>query len=86
MPTRSRRSRIAGTDAQAPSSKRLKQTAAQWLGTEEDAFDLWLRQSLHEAFGAITEEPVPEDILRMINEDHAEREFIRHSQQAKRKG
>jgi len=55
---------------------------AEGSGAEEDAFDLWLRQSLHEAFGAVAAEPVPEDILRLIEEDRAERERLRRRRQS----
>jgi hypothetical protein len=44
---------------------------------EADAFDLWLRVSLREAFDQVAAEPVPEDLLRMIEEDRAERERLR---------
>ncbi len=40
-------------------------------------FELWLRRGLHQAFDAIAGEPVPEDLLRLIEEDRAERERIR---------
>ena len=77
MTTRSRRLKDSSAEGRAPSCKRPKRTAAGWLETEPDAFDLWLRQCLHEAFDAVTTEPVPEDILRMIEEDRAERERLR---------
>jgi hypothetical protein len=86
MPTRSRRLKGARPNGREPSGKRPKETAAGWLGTEEDAFDLWLRRSLHTAFDAIAAEPIPEDILQMIEEDRAERERIRCSLRAKRDG
>jgi hypothetical protein len=86
MPTRLRRPRGAHPEGRKPSGKRPKRTAAEWLGTEEDAFDLWLRQSLHAAFDVVAAEPVPEDILRMIEEDRAERERVRCSRRAKRDG
>jgi len=44
---------------------------------ERDAFDLWLRESLRRAFDQVTAEPVPEDLLRLIEEDRAERERLR---------
>src|SRR5690349_18855125 len=44
---------------------------------EGDAFDLWLRATLRQAFDTIAAEPVPEDLLRMIAEDRAERERLR---------
>jgi hypothetical protein len=42
-----------------------------------DPFELWLRRGLHKAFDAIAGEPVPEDLLRLIEEDRAERVRIR---------
>ena len=44
---------------------------------EGDAFDLWLRRSLRETFDAIAAEPIPEDLLRLIDEDRGERERVR---------
>ena len=44
---------------------------------EEDAFDLWLRGNLRAAFDRVATEPVPEDLLRLIEEDRAEREQLR---------
>jgi hypothetical protein len=44
---------------------------------ESDAFDIWLGASLREAFDEIAAEPIPEDLLRMIEEDRAERERLR---------
>ncbi|MFC7476963.1 hypothetical protein ACFQS7_21530 [Dankookia sp. GCM10030260] len=57
-----RRRRLAVSDAAMP---------------ERDAFDLWLGASLREAFDQVTAEPIPEDLLRMIEEDRAERERLR---------
>ncbi len=45
---------------------------------EGNAFDLWLRRGLRRAFDAIAAEPVPEDLLRLIEEDRGERDRIRH--------
>jgi hypothetical protein len=86
MPTRSRRPRDAKTKAQVPSGERPRRTAADWLGLEEDAFDLWLRRTLHEAFDTVTTEPIPEDIRRLIEEDRAERERVRSRRKAERDG
>lgn len=33
------------------------------------AFDLWLRRGLHEIFDDVTREPIPEEFLRLIEED-----------------
>ena len=84
MPTKARQSRGARPDDRAPASMHPKRPATERLGTDDDAFDLWLRQSLHTAFDAVAAEPIPEDILRMIEEDRAEREHVRSSRVAKR--
>jgi len=33
------------------------------------AFDLWLRRGLHQLYDTVAKEPVPEDLLRVIEED-----------------
>ena len=70
MPARSRRPKGARQEGLEPSGERTKGTAAGWLGPEEDAFDLWLQQSLHTAFDAIAAEPI---LTRQI--DTRERAF-----------
>lgn len=57
--------------------ERRRRTAATRPRGTEDPLDVWLRRSLQEAFDPALEEPVPEDILRLIEEDRAERERIR---------
>ena len=57
-----------------------------WMESKPDLFELWLRRGLHEAFDAIAAEPVPEDLLRLIEEDRAERERIRQRRAARPKG
>jgi hypothetical protein len=45
-----------------------------------DAFTPWLRwleRSLHQRFDAVAAEPIPEDMLRLIEEDRPERERFR---------
>ncbi len=34
-----------------------------------EAFDLWLQRGLHQMFDDVANEPVPEEILRLIQED-----------------
>ena len=48
-----------------------------WMARKPDPFELWLERGLHAAFDAIAGEPVPEDLLRLIEEDRAEQERIR---------
>ncbi len=83
MPARSKRDKEAQGEAEEPSRKPSRRAAAEWLVGEEDAFGLWLRQSLHEAFDAAVAEPIPDDILRLIEEDRAERERLRGRRTAK---
>jgi hypothetical protein len=35
------------------------------------AFDLWLRRGLHQLFDDVAREPVPEELLRLIESDRA---------------
>lgn len=35
----------------------------------DDAFELWLRRGLHQLFDDVTKEPVPEELLRIIEAD-----------------
>jgi len=44
-------------------------------GTEQEgkevdqAFDVWLRRGLHQLYDTVAREPIPEDLLRLIEED-----------------
>jgi len=38
------------------------------------AFDLWLQRGLHQLYDTVAKEPIPEDLLRLIEEDRASRE------------
>ena len=33
------------------------------------AFDIWLQRGLHQLYDDIAQEPVPEELLRLIEED-----------------
>lgn len=35
------------------------------------AFDLWLKRSLHQLFDRVAKEPIPEQLLRLIEDDRA---------------
>lgn len=39
------------------------------LNNLETAFDVWLQRSLHKLFDEVTKEPVPDELLRLIEED-----------------
>lgn len=34
-----------------------------------EAFDLWLKRGLHQIYDDVAKEPIPEDLLRLIEED-----------------
>ncbi len=38
-------------------------------GAPEAAFDLWLQRSLHQLFDKVAKEPIPEELLRLIEQD-----------------
>ena len=35
----------------------------------DEAFDKWLKLGLHQLYDTVTREPVPDDLLRLIEED-----------------
>jgi len=35
----------------------------------ENAFDLWLQRGLHEMFDDVMREPIPDELLRLIEQD-----------------
>jgi hypothetical protein len=39
----------------------------------DQAFDLWLHRSLHQLYDRVAAEPLPEELLRLIEEDRARR-------------
>lgn len=36
---------------------------------EDDAFDIWLKRGLHQLFDDVANEPIPEELLRLLEED-----------------
>lgn len=38
-------------------------------GKGEKAFDLWLQRGLHKMFDDAASEPIPDELLRLIDED-----------------
>ncbi|MBV1838348.1 NepR family anti-sigma factor [Acetobacter estunensis] len=35
---------------------------------EDDAFDIWLRRGLHQLFDDVANEPIPEDLLKLLED------------------
>jgi hypothetical protein len=42
-------------------------------GASEDAFDLWLQRGLHQLYDDVAAEPIPDDLLRLIEDDRTRR-------------
>ncbi|WP_165943461.1 hypothetical protein [Roseicella aquatilis] len=40
----------------------------------DNAFDLWLRRGLHQLYDTVAKEPIPEELLRMIEEDRQKKD------------
>ncbi|GAA0587048.1 hypothetical protein GCM10009416_26920 [Craurococcus roseus] len=38
-----------------------------------EAFDIWLQQGLHKLYDSVAKEPVPDELLKLIEQDLAER-------------
>ncbi len=38
-------------------------------GVPETAFELWLQRSLHQLFDKVAKEPIPDELLRLIEQD-----------------
>jgi hypothetical protein len=57
-----------GDDASAPS-----RGARSGQGPAE-AFDIWLQQGLHKLYDSIAKEPIPDELLKLIEQDLSERE------------
>jgi hypothetical protein len=35
----------------------------------DEAFDLWLHRSLHQLYDSVAREPIPEELMKLIEED-----------------
>lgn len=79
MPKRTTGPAGTGSTSAVPARKGPERRAARAVTDDDAFFDLWLRSELHETFDAVVAEPIPDDLLRMIEEDRAERERIRRS-------
>lgn len=56
-------------DETGPRPKRRGQKPPARPAKGEAAFDLWLDRGLHRLFDDVASEPVPEEFLRMIEQD-----------------
>ncbi|MGI4946165.1 MAG: NepR family anti-sigma factor [Janthinobacterium lividum] len=56
---------MAKPDDKLPASRRRPASPA------EPAFDAWLKRGLHQMFDDVASEPIPEELLRLIEEDRS---------------
>lgn len=40
----------------------------------DGAFDVWLRRGLHQLYDTVAKEPIPESLIRLIEEDRTSRD------------
>ncbi len=58
------------THATMPKAKEPKQQpVARKSRKTEAAFDLWLQKGLHEIYDNVAREPIPDELLKLIEED-----------------
>ncbi len=56
--------------AKEPSSPANASSASGRKGRKsEAAFDVWLQKGLHEIYDKVASEPIPDELLRLIEED-----------------
>jgi hypothetical protein len=61
-------------DGRIPQLPRREDRGAPHRRRVEDAFAVWLEQKLHELYDSVTREPLPPELLRLIEGQSAERE------------
>lgn len=43
-------------------------------GKKAEPFDIWLQQGLHRLYDSIAKEPIPDELLKLIEQDRTDRE------------
>ena len=63
---------MADTKSGGPGDKPARR--ADGAKTEKaEAFDIWLQRGLHQLYDSVAKEPIPDDLLRLIEQDRTER-------------
>lgn len=60
---------MSGGKDGAPEKPRPKSTSPE----SDNPFDIWLKRGLHQLFDDVANEPIPEELLRLIEEDRDDR-------------
>lgn len=56
-------------DMNEPKPKKLPRPGAD--AAKPEAFDLWLRRGLHKIYDDVANEPIPEELLKLIEDDRS---------------
>lgn len=59
----------SGQGAEAPAPGGPQRARSRKTPAMDDAFDIWLRRGLHAMFDEVASEPIPEELLRLIEAD-----------------
>lgn len=43
-------------------------------GDDAGAFDIWLQRGLHQLYDSVAKEPIPDELLKLIEQDRSDRE------------
>lgn len=54
-----------------PKRPSVKDKTATENGIETSAFNIWLNRSLHKLYDDVAQEPIPPELLRLIEEDRS---------------
>ncbi|GBQ13620.1 NepR family anti-sigma factor [Swaminathania salitolerans] len=60
---------MSGGKDGAPEKPRPKSASPE----SDSPFDIWLKRGLHQLFDDVANEPIPEELLRLIEEDRDDR-------------
>ena len=69
-------SRSARTMADTKSGEAGKHPARRVDGSKEgkpEAFDIWLQRGLHQLYDSVAKEPIPDELLKLIEQDRSNR-------------
>lgn len=60
---------VSDPEREAPVSSDDPRHRSARTPTPDDAFDIWLRRGLHAMFDEVAREPIPDELLRLIEAD-----------------
>jgi len=63
---------MSKADRKCPGAPRSPAAGKEEEGVDK-AFDLWLQRGLHQLYDTVAKEPIPEDLLRLIEDDRTAR-------------